>query len=228
MARRVVLVLLVVSTGAIHAASPAPWPDTPLARLEALALIQTLNGQILAGASATLTLEQWCRAHQLAAQPNIVAQRVDGASQSPSPEQRRELGISAEEPVRYRRVELRCGDKLLSIADNWYVPARLSAAMNSQLDTTQTPFGIVVRPLHAHRETLEVRVLWSPLADGWEGNAAGAVPPARPAASLPIPEALLEHRAVLYTPEHQAIAEVHEIYQRDLLAFPEPNLRPSD
>jgi hypothetical protein len=31
-------------------------------------------------------------------------------------------------------------------------------------------------------------------------------------------------RSVLYTPEHRPIAEVHEVYQRDILAFPEPQL----
>jgi hypothetical protein len=37
-----------------------------VSRLEALALMQTLNANILASRSSTLSLEQWCRDHKLA------------------------------------------------------------------------------------------------------------------------------------------------------------------
>jgi chorismate-pyruvate lyase len=67
--------------------------------------------------------------------------------------------VSAGQTIRYRRVQLFCGDHLLSEADNWYVPDRLSADMNKLLDTTQTPFGTVVRPLDFHRRTLKVTTL---------------------------------------------------------------------
>jgi hypothetical protein len=39
-----------------------------------------------------------------------------------------------------------------------------------------------------------------------------------------LPAALFEQRALLYAGNHQPIAEVHEVYQRDVLAFPEPRL----
>jgi len=35
-----------------------------------------------------------------------------------------------------------------------------------------------------------------------------------------IPEAWIEHRAVLYTREHQPFSELNEVYPRQLLAFP--------
>ena len=35
-------------------------------------------------------------------------------------------GIGPDEPVAYRHVRLRCGDHVLSEADNWYVPSRLT------------------------------------------------------------------------------------------------------
>ncbi len=59
--------------------------------------------------------------------------------------------------------------------------------------------------------TFEVRLLWSP--------------PATPAdlASIPIPQQLFEHRAILYTRDHLPFSEVDEVYQRDTLDF-----RPSD
>ena len=200
----------------------APWSDTPLARLEALALIETLNAEILASSSATLTLERWCREHALADPAQILAHRIDAAAAAPSAAVRADLQVSARETVRYRRVELTCGEHVLSVAENWYVPARLSAAMNRLLETTQTPFGKVVQPLRVHRETLGAQLLWSPLPPGWErtGSAAAGASDGR----LEIPAALFEHRALLYTSAHAAIAEVHEVYQRDILALPEPQL----
>ena len=208
-------------------ARAAEWSDTPLARLEALALIQTLNAELLSSTSATATLERWCRDHALADPPVILARRTDVAPEPPSLATREDLQLREHEPVRYRRVELVCGERVLSMAENWYVPDRLTAAMNQQLETTQTPFGKVVQPLKAHRETLAVEVLWSPLPAGWEGG--GNDTGWRSSDRLQLPAALFEHRAVLYTPDHRAIAEVHEVYQRDILAFPEPQLGvPSD
>ena len=42
--------------GAWRVAAAAEWPDTFTSRVEALALLQTLNAEILASRSATLTL----------------------------------------------------------------------------------------------------------------------------------------------------------------------------
>jgi chorismate-pyruvate lyase len=120
---------------------PLPWHESFTARLEALALLQTLNAELLSHDSATLTLDRWCAAHRLASPARIVAERVAGAEQAATDEQRQLLGVSATEPVRYRRVRLTCGDHVLSEADNWYVPARLTPEMNRLLDTTDTAFG---------------------------------------------------------------------------------------
>jgi len=199
--------------------SPA-WPDTYVARLEALALVQTLNAEVLASRSATLTLEGWCRDHQLAAEPKIVAEVVRGVAKTATAEQRHRLQVTPQAEVKYRRVQLRCGDRVLSEADNWYVPDRLTAAMNRLLDTTGTPFGRVVQPLEPYRRTFDVKLLWSPLPDGWERGSIAASPGT--AGVLTIPEALFEHRAILYTREHQPFSEVDEVYQRQLLAFPPP------
>ena len=117
---------------------------------------------------------------------------------------------------------------MLSVADNWYVPSRLTPDMNRLLDDTQTPFGKVVLPLKPHRETRAMQRLWSPLPEGWErmrtASSTGTPEPVRQAPPLDIPAALFEHRAVLYTEAHVAIAEVREVYQRDLLDFPEPQI----
>ena len=79
--------------------------------------------------------------------------------QPAGPDIRRLLKVAAGEPVRYRRVRLSCGAQVLSDADNWYVPARLSAEMNATLDGTETPFGTVVKPLNFQRRTLKTGAL---------------------------------------------------------------------
>lgn len=196
------------------------WPDTYVGRLEALALVQTVNADVLASRSATLTLEQWCREHRLATEPAIVAEVVRGAVNAPTAEQRQRLEVTSGAEVKYRRVRLRCGDRVLSEADNWYVPDRLTPEMNRLLDTTGAPFGKVVQPLEPYRQTIAVKLLWSPLPEHWER---GPIPTSSGAVgALAIPDALFEHRAVLYTREHKPFSEVREVYQKQLLAFPPP------
>jgi hypothetical protein len=68
-------------------------------------------------------------------------------------------------------VRLTCGDRVLSEADNWYVPARLTPEMNRVLDTTDTAFGRAVQPLNFRRRTLSAKLLWSLLPPGWEMGA---------------------------------------------------------
>jgi chorismate-pyruvate lyase len=224
-------VAALVLGGATAADQTAAWRDSTLTRLEALALIQTLNAELLASNSATLTLERWCKAHTLAEPALIVARRIPDSEKTPTVAQRTNLQVGAEEPIRYRRVELRCGSKLLSVADNWYVPARLTAEMNHLLDTTETPFGKVVQSLHPDRHTLALRILWSPLPDGWEQASSVrrpqlAGPAHRARAKLLVPDELFEHQAVLSSDQHLPLAELHEVYQRAVLEFPEPVLGP--
>jgi hypothetical protein len=195
------------------------WPDTFVARVEALALLQTLNADLLSHDSATLTLERWCDTHRLASPAAVVAERVTGGDKAPTAEQRLELRIMPTEPVRYRRVRLRCGEAVLSEADNWYVPGRLTPQMNTLLDTTDAPFGKVVQPLHFQRHTLSATLLWSPLPEGWEMNAAR---PSEHAATLEVPPRLLQHRAVLLLPDGTPFSEVVETYTANVLAFPMP------
>ena len=219
-----IAILIATSSAPLGAAPAPPWRDTALTRLEALALIQTLNAELLASTSATRTLERWCQIHALAEPAQIVARRINGTETAASDAIRQDLHVSAEEPVHYRRVELRCGEHVLSIADNWYVPARLTPEMNQSLATTQTPFGKVVQPLSPHRETLAVKLLWSPLPDGWERASGRSAVKFIANHGLEVPATLFEHRVLLYASTLQPIAEVHEVYQRDVLAFPEPQL----
>jgi chorismate-pyruvate lyase len=208
-----------------YAQAQPDWPDSFVSRLEALALIQSLNAEILASRSATRSLEKWCGDHRLAAEPRIVAQLIRGADKIPTAEQRRRLQVTDGDAVKYRRVLLQCGNHVLSEADNWYVPGRLTAEMNRLLETTDTPFGTAVQALEPYRQTLAVKLLWSPLPEGWEREAAGVSANAATGA-LAIPDLLFEHQAVLYTRDHKPFSEVDEIYRRQLLAFPPPRSRP--
>jgi len=211
--------LLLLTTAITSAAEPAPWPDSFAGRLEALALIESLNADLLAYDSATLTIERWCADHRLADPARIVAERVSDAAKPASAEVREALDVKPGEPLGYRRVRLKCGDHVLSEADNWYVPARLTPEMNHALETTDTPFGKAVAALHFRRHTLSADLLWRPLPKGWE---IGATPVPQEAAAMTIPDHVLEHRAVLSTPDGEPFSEVVETYTGEVLAFPPP------
>lgn len=214
---------IALTTSPATAATPT-WPNTPLARVEALALLQGLNAALLSNDSATLTLDAWCSSHHLAPPgTKIVADRVKDADKPASAEVRAALRVGPDDPVRYRRVRLRCGAHILSEADNWYVPARLTPAMNSALDTTDIAFGRAVQPLHFRRQTLSAKLLWSPLPADWDnGNGGGARITAAPGTTLAIPDAVIEHRALLRTPDGTPFSEVVETYSGEVLSFPPP------
>lgn len=213
----------VLALAVCGATKAAAWPDSFIARLQALALLQTLNAELLSHDSATLTLERWCADHHLASPAKIVAERVAGADKPLPDAERQALAIAPGESVRYRRVRLVCGAHVLSEADNWYVPARLTPEMNRALETSDVPFGKVVAPLHFRRRTLEAALLWKPLPDEWETGARLARSPKR--TPLSIPGELLRHRAVLTLPDGTPFSEVVETYQRDVLDFPPPPRR---
>jgi hypothetical protein len=156
-------------------------------------VVDALNARLLSAPSATVTLEGWCAERRLATTPRIVARR--GAADKPATaEVRGELKVGPGEPVRYRQVQLVCGDKVLSEADNWYVPGLLTSEMNRALDETDTPFGRVVAPLGFTRRTISI---------------------SRPGGSR-----VLEHRAVLSTAAGAPFSLVVERYTRQVLADP--------
>jgi chorismate-pyruvate lyase len=195
------------------------WPSDFVARVEALSLLETLSADLLSHDSATLTLEHWCAVHRLAMPAKITAERLRDIDKIPSREQRQELRVSSSETIRYRRVRLVCGSVVLSEADNWYVPSRLSPDMNRSLETTDVPFGKVVLALHYNRHTLSSKLLWAPLPEGWEMN---AVPNYSSSEPLRVPDDVLENRAVLSLPDGTPFSEVVETYKSGILAFPAP------
>jgi chorismate-pyruvate lyase len=161
-------------------------------------IVADLNARLLAGPTATRVLTDWCARHHMAKPARIHAERVEGAAVEATPEQRARLQVGVDEPVAYRRVRLMCGAHLLSEAENWYVPARLTPAMRALLADSDTPFGSVIAPLRPKRRNLEVVQLWG------EG---------------PIPRDLLRHRALVESGEGLPLAEVVETYTAGVLEF---------
>jgi chorismate-pyruvate lyase len=170
-------------------------PIATVARTPSPARIEAgeLNRLLLAGTSATATMRAWCAEHGIA-DPAIHAEVIEVTAPPATATQRRELQVDRREPLGYRRVRLGCAGHVLSEAQNWYVPARLTPAMNAVLDTSDTPFGTVVAPLHITRRTLAADMLWRH----------GAKPP----------PALFRHRALVLDGAGRPIAEVIETYQR--------------
>lgn len=121
------------------AATPAP-----VGRLEA-----DLKGP----SSATQVLTQWCADRRLA-DPAVIKAVRDHAEVAAGADTRALLHAAPDEALRYRRVKLMCGTHVLSEAENWYRPLRLTTAMNQTLDTTDTSFGTAVKALNFHRDTL--------------------------------------------------------------------------
>jgi chorismate-pyruvate lyase len=217
--RALVLLALLASNVAIADGTAAPWRDDFTSRLAALALLQSLNSDLLSHDSATLTLDRWCASHQLATPATIVAERIRSVDKQSTAEQRELLKVSATEPLRYRRVHLKCGERVLSEADNWYVPARLTKEMNQSLENSDIAFGRAVQPLDFQRRTLAAELLWRPLPEGWEMNPEWR---GQPAPALQIPHEVLQHRAILTLPDGTPFSMVVETYTAEVLGFPEP------
>lgn len=153
----------------LFAETPARAGDTlalpdVAAKVRAVELLNGIDRQLRASDSATLALERWCAAHRMAEPARVIVQQDRGIQRPATGAERAQLGVSASEPVRYRRVRLVCGSHVLSEAENWYVPGRLEPAMNAALDGSDEPFGKVIRPLAPGRRTLATRWAWKATA----------------------------------------------------------------
>jgi hypothetical protein len=140
--------------------------------------VQRLEAELKAHDSATAVLQARCEriappGTRIRARP--VTPVEDAAATAAA---RRDLHVGRGEPLRHRRVELICGAAVFSRADNWYLPGRLTSQMNTTLETTETPFGVVVAPLQFRRRTLSTAVLPGP--DVLQNRATLATPDGRP------------------------------------------------
>lgn len=197
---------LVFGAALATALAGGAWPADDYVRgLQALALLQTLNADLLSHDSATAVLQNWCDAHGRGG-VKVLAERVRGPDRPPTDAARAALSLENGQAVRYRRVRLTCGPEVLSEADNWYLPGRLTADMNQTLDSSDTPFGVAVRALGFHRRTLSAELLYRPMPPDWEKGPEAVPPPA------PIPHEVLRHSAVLSTPQGAPFSFVVETY----------------
>jgi uncharacterized membrane protein YagU involved in acid resistance len=89
--------------------------------------------------------------------------------------------------------------------------------MNKLLDTTDAPFGRVVKTLAFKRHTISAKVVSPVLPQGWE-----AMAPARinEMGEPCLPARLLEHRALLTLPDGTPLSEVVETYTGNVLRIP--------
>ncbi len=187
------------------------WTDDPAGRRAAGDALRDFENALDSAASATQTLTRWCADHRMADPPIIRALPAGGRGKIANAEVRRLLQAGPREAVRYRGVNLACGDHVLSEADNWYRPGQLTPEMNGLLARTTTPFGAVVKSLNFRRRTLAVDWLFDPLT-------APRQPPAADG-SLVLPRHLLRHRAVLVSGAGAPFSVVVETYTSDVLAF---------
>ncbi|NKJ43208.1 hypothetical protein FHW94_002692 [Novosphingobium sp. SG720] len=160
--------------------------------------LPALEATLAAQPSATAALAQWCNTQGLA-DPATIRAAADRTPRAAPPAVRSALGVAVGEPLGFRHVRLSCGGVVLSDAQNWFVPARLTPAMNDTLAHTDTPFGTVVAPLQFTRQRLAAR----------RGRMAEC-----PAGTV------LSHRAVLRRPDGAAISLVVECYTRASVQTP--------
>lgn len=184
-----------------------PPGEAPPGRAQLEGRVAVLNAELLSHDSATLALERWCRANGLACDGAVAAQLVSAADAEPTAEQRSLLRIGPAELVRHRRVRLLFGQRLLSEAENWYVPGRLTPAMRWRLDRTTVPFGRVVRALRFRRLRLAIEPLWPSSTDRWAATHLAAR----------MPSFVLRHRALLLRADGLPFSEVVETYTWDAL-----------
>ena len=158
----------------------------------AFARLRALNDELLCAPSATEVLERWCTGEH-----PITARVLPGPSRV-LPDLYRDLLAVGICEVRHRQVQLLCGSLVLSEADNWYRPDRLSEEANRALAETDAPFGRVVGPLSFRRIALSSRLLWHPTHGGVSWH-------------------VLRHTAVLRDSEDVPFSVVIETYTAELL-----------
>jgi len=162
--------------------------------------VERLNAQLLSHDSATAVLQALCDRRGGRGE-RIRARRAPEPSATPSEDAaaRVALGVPPDEPLAHRRVELTCRGLVLSRADNWYRPGRLTPEMNRRLETTDTPFGVAAAALKFHRLTLS-------------------------AERLDLPGVVLRHRALLLDGAGQPFSYLVETYT-DAVLSPGPRAR---
>lgn len=173
-------------------AGAAPLAVLALSACAAPQRLAEFESTLAAEQSATTALTRWCERQQLAS-PARISAALAPQGIAPPDDLSRQLDLPAGAAPGYHHVRLSCGGKVLSDAHNWYVPERLTPAMNELLRTTDTPFGKAAAQLNFRRERL----------DSTRGRTAPC-----PAGTI------LSHRALLRLQNGTPLALVVECYTR--------------
>lgn len=192
-----------------------------IARLALYGTMQKLSERLLTSRSATFTLEEWCKENGAPFTSVTAIRDIDAEPREPSDDTLEGLGAVADQ-VSYRKVALCTGGTLLSEADNWYVPANLTEAMNTDLQTTTIPFGKVVAPLKPFRAPLFAEILWKDiLPERWQQRSTEDLIQwvgGQQALVYKPNQDLFVHHALLLSERGLPLAEVRETYKSNLLA----------
>jgi chorismate-pyruvate lyase len=199
------------------------WPSTPFAAgtpgqgaLEIhLFEILALNDELTLTQSASASLTRWCK-ESISSDGQLSASRREVPVKPATASIRSLLGLNQGEPVEYRKVDLSCGDVVLSEADNWYVPGRLPTSVRDTLHQTKAPFGLAVKDLHPVRLHLQSWLHPSIILRG--------LFPGQPTQGRvqSISSPLFSHRALLVTAAGP-ISLVEETYQSALIDLTLPH-----
>jgi chorismate-pyruvate lyase len=168
-------------------------------------LLHALSERILRSNSATEELERWCGERAIG-DGRIVALCARNAV----PEICDDESLEALYPcdvrgqTKFRSVQLATAGIVVVEALNWYFPGRLTLEMRETLETTNIPFGRVVKLLKPKRRTFLVRRCTPEQMYGTKA-------PIDPTAMA------FEHRAVLYGEGDAPLAVVHERFRKVLV-----------
>lgn len=164
--------------------------------------LDRFDAVLQASDSATRTLIDWLTERHGGADVELRARvRALGMTDHDSALLHR-LGVNDWHEISYRRVWLVHRGRVMSVAENWYVAARLGDDMAAHLSDGATPFGSVIAPLHPTRETLLTERLWR----DDDTDTAGTLPPA-----------LLRHHALVRGGDGTPLSEVSEVYTRNIV-----------
>ena len=175
--------------------------------------LRELSDRLLASATATEALEEWCQECGFSSGPITIERRKSGAAFFPDDEALDELKPERHERMAVRRVRLVRGSLGLSEADNWFILDRIPRETRRLLLVSDLPFGTAIRDLRPSRRTYFVRFASAPPEAG--------VSPDEYLANLEPSAPVLEHMAIVLDGEKRPLAAVSERYLASLLMQPE-------
>ncbi|ABE39330.1 hypothetical protein [Rhodopseudomonas pseudopalustris] len=164
--------------------------------------------------TATAALVAWCRRYDGRGADDLAVTLLSDRVAQPG-EYQGPLRPCAGETIQCRRVLLRWGQRVVSEAENWYVPQRLPVAIRRMLAEGALPFGAVVAELMPRRTTTTM-LRCEQIAGGGREAAELLEQLARAQVFSP-PEAFVLHVHAMMTVSGVMLADVREHYRRELL-----------